>query len=83
VISFVIALSACLILNLAGFEPVTGMFAAWAPRLADAIASCSLLQHFNALCRGVLDFADVAYYVSVIIFSLAAAHLVIDNRKAS
>jgi len=31
----------------------------------------------------VLDFADVAYYVSVIIFSLAAAHLVIDNRKAS
>ena len=83
VISFVIALSACLVLNLAGFEPVTGMFAAWAPRLAEAIAACSLLQHFNALCRGVLDLTDVAYYASVMIFTLAAAHIVVDNRKAS
>ncbi len=83
VISFVTALSACLLLTLAGFEPVTGMFDSWAPWLADAIASCSLLYHFNALCRGVIDLADVAYYVSVMIFMLAAAHLVIDNRKAS
>jgi len=81
--SFVTALSACLLLTLAGFEPVTGLFAAWAPWLADAIAACSLLQHFNALCRGVLDLADVAYYASVMVFMLAAAHLVIDNRKAS
>jgi len=83
VISFVTALSACLLLTLAGFEPVTGLFAAWAPWLADAVAACSLLQHFNALCRGVLDLADVAYYASVMVFMLAAAHLVIDNRKAS
>lgn len=83
VISFVIALSACLLLTLAGFEPVTGMFASWAPWLADAIAASSLLHHFNALCRGVLDLADIAYYASVMIFMLAAAHLVIDNRKAA
>ncbi len=83
VISFVTALSACLLLTLAGFEPVTGMFASWAPWLADAIAACSLLHHFNALCRGIIDLADVAYYVSVMVFMLAAAHLVVDNRKAS
>lgn len=83
VISFVAALSACLLLTLAGFEPVTGMFAAWAPWLADAIAASSLLHHFNAMCRGVVDLADIAYYISVMIFMLAAAHLVIDNRKAS
>ncbi|MBM4164812.1 MAG: ABC transporter permease [Lentisphaerae bacterium] len=83
VISFVTALSACLLLTLAGFEPVTGLFVSWAPWLADAIAACSLLYHFNALCRGVLDVADIAYYLSVIVFMLAAAHLVIENRKAS
>ena len=30
-------------------------------------------HHFNALCRGVLDVADIAYYLSVIVFMLAAA----------
>ena len=36
-----------------------------------------------SLGRGVLDFADVGYYVGMIVFMLAAAQYVTDCRKAS
>jgi ABC-2 type transport system permease protein len=84
VVSFVIALSACLLLNLAGFEPVTNLFARWAPTaVVDLVAACSFMQHFDALRRGVIDLYDLGYYAGVMVFMLAAAHMVIDNRKAS
>lgn len=84
VVSFVIALSLCLLFNLAGFPPVTQIFSGWAPGwLVDSIASCSFMQHFDAMCRGVFDLYDVAYYLAVIVFMLAAAQVVVDNRKAS
>jgi len=84
VVSFVIALSACLLLNLAGFEPVTNLFSQWAPAaVVNVVAACSFMQHFDALRRGVLDLYDIAYYAGVMVFMLSAAHMVIDNRKAS
>lgn len=84
VVSFVLALAACLVLILAGFEPVTNLFVRWAPmRLVDAVAACSLLQHFDALKRGVLDLADIAYYLGVMLFMLTAAHVVVNNRRAA
>jgi len=48
----------------------------------DAVAACSLLQHFDALKRGVLDLYDIAYYLGVIVFMLTTAHVVVNNRKA-
>jgi len=84
VVAFVIALSLCLLFNLAGFPPVTGLFAGWAPAwLLESVAACSFMQHFDALCKGVFDFYDVAYYAAVMVFMLAAAHVVVENRKGS
>ena len=84
VVSFVLALAACLVLILAGFEPVTNLFIRWAPMgVVDAVAACSLLQHFDALKRGVLDLYDVAYYAGVMVFMLTAAHVIVNNRKAA
>ena len=84
VVSFVLSLAACLLLILAGFEPVTNLFVRWAPAgVVEAVASCSLLQHFESLKRGVLDLYDVAYYFGVMIFMLMTAHVVLDNRKAA
>lgn len=83
VIGFVLALCACLILNLAGFEPVTSLFARWAPGLADGVAACSFLRHFESLRRGVIDLYDVAYYGGVMVFMLTAAHVVLNSRKAA
>ncbi len=83
VVSFVLALAACLLLILAGFEPVTNLFVRWAPMgVVEAVAECSLLQHYESLKRGVLDLYDIAYYIGVMIFMLATAHVVVNNRKA-
>jgi ABC-2 type transport system permease protein len=50
-------------------------------RLADALASLSLMAHFEAIARGVLDFGDVAYFVLTIVFWLAANVLILDARR--
>ena len=82
VISFVLALVACLLLVLAGWEPVTQYFVQWAPNwLVEGIAALSFMPHYESLERGVLDLADLAYYVSVIVFMIFGTHLVLDNRK--
>jgi len=85
VIGFVAALGICLALLLIGFDPFINAIAGWGVpmRLVEALASCSLLSHFDALRRGVIDLRDVVYYAGVMIFMLAAAHVVTDNRKAS
>lgn len=85
VIGFVIALAICLVLLLIGFDPVINAVAGWGVPAAavNAVAECSLMRHFSSMRRGVIDFYDIAYYIGVMVFMLAAAHVVTDNRKAS
>ena len=85
VIGFVVALAILFTLLIIGFDPVLGAIAGWGVPawMTDALASCSLLKHYMSLGRGVLDFADVGYYVGMIVFMLAAAQYVTDCRKAS
>ncbi len=85
VIGFVIALAICLFMLIIGFDPVINAVSGWGvpAGVVNAVASCSLMQHFDAMRRGVIDFYDIGYYVGVMVFMLAAAHVVTDNRKAS
>jgi ABC-2 type transport system permease protein len=85
VIGFVIALAVTFLMLIIGFDPVVSAVANWGvpSGLVNALASCSLLQHFEAMRRGVIDFADIGYYVGVIVFMLTAAQVVTDSRKAS
>jgi ABC-2 type transport system permease protein len=85
VIGFVIALAICFVLLIIGFNPVINAVAQWGvpASVVNAVASCSLMQHFDSLRRGVIDFYDIAYYAGVMVFMLAAAHVITDNRKAS
>ena len=85
VIGFVSALAITFALLIIGFDPVVNAVANWGVPAAvvNAVASCSLMSHFESLRRGVVDLADVGYYVGVIVFMLAAAQVVTDSRKAS
>jgi hypothetical protein len=85
VIGFVIGLAICFVMLIIGFDPVINAVAGWGvpSGVVNAIASVSLMSHFDAMRRGVIDFADIGYYIGVIVFMLAAAHVVTDNRKAS
>jgi ABC-2 type transport system permease protein len=82
VISFVLALVMNLLLLMAGWPPVTEMFARWAPEwVVNGIAAFSFMPHYESLQRGVLDVRDLGYYASLIAFMLFCTHLVIENRK--
>jgi ABC-2 type transport system permease protein len=85
VIGFVTALALTFALLIIGFDPVVNAVAGWGvpSALVNAVASCSLMSHFESLRRGVVDFGDIGYYIGVIVFMLAAAQVVTDNRKAS
>ena len=85
VIGFVIGLAICFVMLIIGFDPVINAVAGWGvpSGVVNAIASVSLMSHFDAMRRGVIDFYDIGYYIGVIAFMLAAAHVVTDTRKAS
>ena len=84
VISFVLALLTCLILLLAGWEPVTGLFVKWAPAwLVQTVAAFSFMPHFESIQRGVIDLVDIAYFVSMMVFMLFATHIVLEGRKSA
>lgn len=84
VIAFVLSLAICLLLLLAGWPPVTSLFVQWAPAwLVESVAALSFSPHFESLQRGVLDVRDVTYYLSVIVFMIAATHVVLENRKTA
>jgi ABC-2 type transport system permease protein len=49
--------------------------------LAEAIASFSILHHFDAAQRGVIEFRSFYYFGSLIALALAGATLAIDARR--
>lgn len=83
VVSFVISIVACLLLLLAGFPMVTQYLQALPVGMADIITSLGFWEHFDSIKRGVVDFGDLFYFVSMIAFMLYVNILVIDAKKAS
>lgn len=83
VVAFILAVLVCLLLMLAGFPLALDAVRAIAPQsLVDAVSSLSLLTHYQAITRGVLDLRDVAYFLLAILVWLAANVLVIEIKKA-
>src|SRR5947209_3193703 len=71
VVSFIVSVVVCLFLILAGFPPVIRFLEGWAgPRLVDFITSFSVITHFDAFQKGVVDSRDVLCFLSLIGFSL-------------
>ena len=85
VIGFVVSLAMVFALMIVGFDPVTTAVANWGvpSAIVNGLSSCSLLTHFEALRRGVVDFADIGYYAGMIVFMLAAAKTVTDGRRGA
>jgi ABC-2 type transport system permease protein len=83
VIAFILSVTTCVLLLLAGFPLVLEVFSAWAPQvLVDGIASLSFLTHFESISRGVIDLRDLVYFVLLIAASLYANTLVLAIKKA-
>ncbi len=83
VVAFILGVVACFVLLLAGYPLVLDAFRGWAPQtLIEAVASLSLLTHFQSITRGVLEARDVLYFAMLIAFFLFTTTVAIDLRKA-
>jgi ABC-2 type transport system permease protein len=82
-VAFILAVVVCLFLILAGFNPVTDLLARWAsPGFVDTVAAFSVVTHFDAFQRGVIDSRDLLFFLSLIGFALFATDVIIRGHRA-
>lgn len=82
-VAFILAVVGCFIFLLAGYPLVLDVFRSWVPQgLVDAIASLSLLTHFEAISKGVIDLRDLLYFAMLIGLFLLDTVIVLDVRKS-
>ncbi len=83
VVSFILSVVICLFLILAGWPPVTRLLDTldwtWVSHLAAAL---SVMTHFEAFQRGVIDFRDLVFFLSVIGFALFTTGVIIRSHRA-
>jgi ABC-2 type transport system permease protein len=83
VVSFIISVVACLLLILCGWPPVTNLLVKWAsPWLVDLVSGFSVMTHFEAFQRGVVDSRDLYYFLALIGFSLFTTGVIIRSHRA-
>jgi ABC-2 type transport system permease protein len=82
VVAFILTALVCVLLILAGQAQVIDFFQGTLPRkLVNAVAHLSLLRHFEAIARGVLDVRDLLYFLLTIVAWLTAGVLVLDLKR--
>jgi len=83
VIAFVVTAAFAFVVTVAGTPIVLGLLQGWAPEwLIGTVAQTSLIGHFEAITRGVVDLRDVVYFLSIMIALLCANAILIDLEKA-
>ena len=83
VVAFILTATVCVLLILVGQPQVLDFFQGALPRrLVNAIAHLSILRHFEAIARGVLDLRDLLYFALTIVGWLTAGVLLLDLRRA-
>ncbi|MDA3915231.1 ABC transporter permease subunit [Oleiagrimonas sp.] len=82
VVAFIITAAMCFALVLAGFSGVRDALNGLVPTQAvTMLAQFSILQHFQAIARGVLDLRDVVYFLTGIVVWLTAGVLVLELKR--
>jgi ABC-2 type transport system permease protein len=82
VVAFVLAVLVSFVLTAAGLPLVLGFLkGAIGGGLAEGIASLSVLHHFDAAQRGVIELRSLIYFVSLIALALSGAVLAVDARR--
>jgi hypothetical protein len=84
VISFILSVVICFFLILAGWEPVTSLLVRWAPAgLVELVTGFSVMPHFASFQRGVIDFRDLLFFASVIVFSLFGTSVILRGLRGA
>ncbi|WP_267223306.1 ABC transporter permease subunit [Dyella silvae] len=82
VVAFVLTVVVCFLLILVGQSQVMEFFQGAVPRkLINGLAHLSMLRHFEAISRGVLDLRDLLFFVLSMAAWLTAGVLVLDLKR--
>jgi ABC-2 type transport system permease protein len=82
VVAFVLTALVCVLLMLVGQPQVLDFMQGALPgRLINGVAHLSMLQHFEAIARGVLDVRDVLYFLLSMVGWLIAGVLLLDLKR--
>ena len=82
VVAFVLTLVVCFLLILVGQPQVMEFFQGAMPRrLVNALAHLSMVRHFEAISRGVLDMRDLLYFLASMAAWLTAGVLTLDLKR--
>ena len=83
VVSFILAVVICLFLILAGYTPVVNLLTRWASaRVVDLVAAFSVVTHFDPFQKGVIDLRDLAFFLSIMGFTLFTTGVIIRGHRA-
>ena len=85
VISFIVSVVICLFLILAGWPPVTNLLTKLLPDktwLVDVVSAFSVMTHFEAFQRGVVDTRDLFFFLSLMGFSLFSTGVVLRSLRS-
>lgn len=83
VVAFILTAVVCVLLILVGQAEVMDFFQGAVPRkLVNGVAHLSMLRHYEAIARGVLDVRDIIYFVLTIAAWLTAGVLVLDLKRS-
>lgn len=76
--SFIIAVFLCYLFH-SGFSAIASInvWGSW----SDIIAQFGIDYHYQSISKGLVDSRDLLYFISVIIISLSATHMVLGSRK--
>lgn len=84
VIAFVLGVSFCFVITLAGSPVVLGLITNWVgDDVVIFIASLSFLTHFQDLMKGVIDGRDLVYFFSLIILFLFANTVAVEKARGA
>ncbi|MEO7072551.1 MAG: ABC transporter permease subunit [Rhodanobacter sp.] len=82
VVAFILTALVCVLLILAGSPQILEFFHDTLPRkLINGIAHLSMLRHFEAISRGVLDIRDLLYFVLSMLGWLLGGVLLLDLKR--
>lgn len=86
VVSFIFSLVLCLLLILIGFPAITDFFVkiSWMPvGIVDIMSASGVFDHYNNLKRGLLDFRDIFYFLSLIVVFLTATGISLASKRTA
>jgi ABC-2 type transport system permease protein len=82
VVAFILTIAVCFALVMAGLPAIQDLANGWIPPvMASAFSELSILRHFRAIARGVLDLRDLIYFILSIVAWLTAGVVILQLKR--